>query len=342
MSLRLLTRLISPLIVALVIAPASAQQTQPRDPRPDVPRPASSREAALQSALASDPSVIANWLELARLQEQRGAVGEAEQALRSALAQSGDHSSVIRSLAQFYGRSGQFDKAVATLESAAAQNPNDPLGHQIVATYYWEKAQKDTSLSPEEKLRYLESGIGATDRAIAINPDYIEALTYKNILLRMKANLDSDAARRQALIAEADGLRNRAMELQKTRSGGGAPIGSPPPAPPPAAPGSPDDPASTGMAPVRVGGNIKTPTKLRDVPPVYPPDAHAAGISGLVILEVVIDTSGNVETAKVLRSIPMLDQAATDAVKQWQFTPTHLNGAAVPVIMTVTVNFTIG
>src|SRR5688572_21449795 len=336
MALRSLTRLIAPFIVALVIAPASAQQAQPRDPRSDVPRPASARETALQSALASDPGVIANWLELARLQEQRGAVGDAEEALKSALAQKGD-ASVLRALAQFYGRTGQFDKAVATLEDAAAQNPTDPSGHQVVATYYWEKAQKDTSLSREDKLRYVDAGIGATERAIAINGDYIEALTYKNILLRMKANLESDAVRRDSLIAEADQLRNRAMELQKARSAGRTAIGAPPPPPPPPPPGSPDAMVSGGMAPVRVGGNIKTPTKIRDVRPVYPPDAFAAGIAGMVILEVVIDTSGNVEAAKVLRSIPMLDQAATDAVKQWQFTPTHLNGAAVPVIMTVTV-----
>jgi TonB family protein len=342
MSIRSLTWLISPFIVALVIAPASAQQAQPRDPRSDVPRPASSREAALQSALASDPSVIANWVELARLQEQRGAIADAEQALRSALAHSSSASSVMRSLAQFYSRTGQFDKAVAMLESVAAQNPNDPLGHQVVATYYWEKAQKDTSLSREEKLRYIESGIGATDRAIAANADFMEALTYKNILLRLKANLEPDAVRRDSLIAEADLLRNRAIELQKTRSGNRTTSGYPPPPPPPAPPGSPDGTASGGGAPVRVGGNIKTPTKIKDVRPVYPPEAHAAGIAGMVILEVVIDTTGNVETAKVLRSIPLLDQAAIDAVRQWQFTPTHLNGAAVPVIMTVTVNFTIG
>ena len=341
MALQSLTRVISPFIVALAIAPAFAQQAQPRDPRSDVPRPVSSREVALQSALASDPRVIANWLELARLQEERGAIADAEQALRSALTHSSSASSVMRSLAQFYGRTGQFDKAVAMLETAAAQNPNDPLGHQIVATYYWEKAQKDTSLSRDEKLRYIESGIGATDRAIAVNADYVEALTYKNILLRMKANLEPDAVRRDSLMAEADLLRNRAMELQKARSAGRTTIGSPPPPPPPAPPGSADA-ASGGLAPVRVGGNIKAPTKITDVRPVYPPEAHAAGISGMVILEIVIDTSGNVETAKVLRSIPMLDQAALDAVKGWQFTPTQLNGAAVPVIMTVTVNFTIG
>jgi protein TonB len=91
--------------------------------------------------------------------------------------------------------------------------------------------------------------------------------------------------------------------------------------------------------PLRVGGNISAPAKVRDVKPVYPADAQAAKVQGVVIVEATIGTDGSVVDARVLRSIPMLDQAAIDAVKQWQFTPTLLNGAAVPVIMTVTVNF---
>ena len=75
--------------------------------------------------------------------------------------------------------------------------------------------------------------------------------------------------------------------------------------------------------------------------PVYPPEAQDAKVSGLVIIEATINAEGNVSDARVLRSIPMLDQAALDAVKQWRFTPTLLNGAPVPVIMTVTVNFTL-
>jgi TonB family protein len=90
---------------------------------------------------------------------------------------------------------------------------------------------------------------------------------------------------------------------------------------------------------LRVGGNIKTPTKIRDVRPVYPPIARAANVTGVVILEVRIGADGHVEEARVLRSIPLLDQAALDAVTQWEFTPTLMNGQAVPVIMTVTVNF---
>jgi protein TonB len=108
---------------------------------------------------------------------------------------------------------------------------------------------------------------------------------------------------------------------------GGLPT-APPPPPPPA-------------APVRVGGNIRPPTKTKDVRPVYPPIAQSARVQGVVIIEATIGADGRVKDAKVLRSIPLLDQAAVDAVKQWVFTPTLLNGVPVPVIMTVTVNFTL-
>jgi protein TonB len=103
---------------------------------------------------------------------------------------------------------------------------------------------------------------------------------------------------------------------------------APPPPPPPA-------------APVRVGGNIKAPVKTKDVRPTYPAIAQSARVQGIVIIEATIGPSGKVTDAKVLRSIPLLDNAALDAVRQWQFTPTLLNGVPVPVIMTVTVQFTL-
>ena len=108
---------------------------------------------------------------------------------------------------------------------------------------------------------------------------------------------------------------------------GGLPDAPPPPPPP--------------QAPVRVGGNIKPPTKTRDIKPIYPAIAQSARVQGVVIIEATIGPDGKVKDAKVLRSIPLLDQAALDAVKQWEFTPTLLNGVPVPVIMTVTVNFTL-
>jgi len=92
---------------------------------------------------------------------------------------------------------------------------------------------------------------------------------------------------------------------------------------------------------VRVGGDIREPLKTHSVPPVYPADARASNVSGMVVLEATSDPGGNVTDVMVLRSVPMLDQAAIDAVRQWKYTPTLLNGAPVSVLMTVTVNFTL-
>jgi protein TonB len=64
-------------------------------------------------------------------------------------------------------------------------------------------------------------------------------------------------------------------------------------------------------------------------------------VQGVVILETLIGANGRVEDARILRSIPLLDQAALDAVRQWEFTPTLLNGNPVPVIMTTTIQFSL-
>ncbi|HYN07115.1 MAG TPA: energy transducer TonB [Vicinamibacterales bacterium] len=92
---------------------------------------------------------------------------------------------------------------------------------------------------------------------------------------------------------------------------------------------------------VRVGGDIKEPKKIKHVAPIYPDIAQASKVQGVVILELVVDQTGAVADARVLRSVALLDQAALDAVMQWQFTPTLLNGNPVSVLMTVTVNFSL-
>lgn len=91
--------------------------------------------------------------------------------------------------------------------------------------------------------------------------------------------------------------------------------------------------------PLRVGAQVPEPRKLKNVPPDYPEVAKQARVQGVVILEAVISPDGDVAEVKVLRGIPLLDAAAIEAVRQWRYTPTYLNGVAVPVIMTVTVNF---
>jgi protein TonB len=109
-----------------------------------------------------------------------------------------------------------------------------------------------------------------------------------------------------------------------------------PPAPPP-----PPPPPGWATNAVRVGGNVKAPVKTKHVAPVYPPIAQSAAVQGVVIIEMIIGGDGKVQDARVLRSIPLLDQAALESVKQWEFTPTRLNGSPVPVIMTATVQFSL-
>lgn len=92
-------------------------------------------------------------------------------------------------------------------------------------------------------------------------------------------------------------------------------------------------------APVRVGGSITAPRKVHDVPPSYPAVAQAARLEGLVIIQATIGVDGNVVDAQVLRPDPLFTQAALDAVRQWRYSPTSLNGEPVAVVMTVTVSF---
>ena len=92
-------------------------------------------------------------------------------------------------------------------------------------------------------------------------------------------------------------------------------------------------------APVRVGGSVKQPMRIAYVPPEYPVAASSTNVQGIVILEVTLNVKGQVQDVRVLRSVPLLDQAAVDAVRQWQYAPTVIDGVPVPVIMTETVRF---
>jgi protein TonB len=110
---------------------------------------------------------------------------------------------------------------------------------------------------------------------------------------------------------------------------GGDPIPPPPPSPP------------RPKEPVRVGGVIEPPKRLHHVNPVYPPVALAARKEGMVILEALIGEDGAIRDVRVLRPEPLFEQAAIAAVRQWRFSPTLLNGEPVPLVMTVTVSFTL-
>ncbi|HVG85738.1 MAG TPA: TonB family protein [Vicinamibacterales bacterium] len=97
--------------------------------------------------------------------------------------------------------------------------------------------------------------------------------------------------------------------------------------------------AATTAAAVRAGKDVRQPVKIKDVAPVYPATAKSARVGGTVVIEATIDTDGKVTDAHVVKSVPLLDQAALDAVRQWEYRPSTVGGKPVPVLVTVNVNF---
>ena len=106
-------------------------------------------------------------------------------------------------------------------------------------------------------------------------------------------------------------------------------------------PPSPPSPPPAPRAPVRTGGQIQAPTLIKRVAPVYPPIAVNARVQGVVILEATVGLDGRVEDVEVIRSIPLFDKAAIDAVRQWVYAPLLLNGQAERFIVSVTVSFSV-
>jgi TonB family protein len=98
---------------------------------------------------------------------------------------------------------------------------------------------------------------------------------------------------------------------------------------------------STKDAPVGVGGRIIEPRKVRDAQPVYPPDAQVAKVGGTVVVAAIVDHAGNVADLRVTRSIALLDRSALNAVSQWGYSPSSVDGQPVEVLMTVNVGYSL-
>ncbi len=90
----------------------------------------------------------------------------------------------------------------------------------------------------------------------------------------------------------------------------------------------------------RVGGDVQPPHKRQGGPP-YPEEARNAGVSGTVVVEIFVDETGTVRGARIIQSVPLLDAAALETVRNWQYEPTLVGGRPVPIKMGVTVTFTL-
>jgi tetratricopeptide (TPR) repeat protein len=189
---------------------------------PDKLNDPAQQEPILRKMIEMDPSDPANYFVLANVYEQNGDYEQAEQLLLKAREVRPGDSSVYTTLAGFYNRQGEFDKTMEALHTRAQKEPTNPEAFYMIATFYWEKAYRDFTTPEAQKVKFVAEGLEAVDKAIEIKPDYFEALTYKNLLLRVQATLEKSPARQQELLRQANQFRDRAQEVQKKQQKTGA------------------------------------------------------------------------------------------------------------------------
>jgi TonB family protein len=206
----------------------------------------------------------------------------------------------------------------------------------------------------------LEEGFRVLQIAVQLDPDYSDAMAYMNLLFRIEAGSADTPAQSTEFVAKADAWVTQALDAkrrqaQKPRTVDGplnvdgpaiVPIIAPPPPPPPPPPPAGTRAANPGEMPpairvLNLNGDAHPPL-VRQVDPVYPQAARQAGTSGVVRLSVVIAKDGTVRDMRVVSgSGNGFGIAAMEAVKQWVYQPTLLNGQPVEVATTVEVNFSL-
>jgi tetratricopeptide (TPR) repeat protein len=177
-------------------------------------------EPVVQQMIKLEPGVVENYFALAKIYEDAGAYEEAEEMLLAAKNARPNDAAVYMQLAGYYNRQNQFDKTIDALQQRATAEPNNPEAYFTIATYYWDNAQRNFRLKENEKRDQVEKGLDAVEKALKIRADYMEAIVYKGLLLRVQANLENDPAKQQALIKEAVSLQNQADEIRKKRTAG--------------------------------------------------------------------------------------------------------------------------
>ena len=186
---------------------------------PDRLNDPTNRAMLLQEMIQLDPANPDNYFVLAQLFEESGLFEDAEAIMLEVRNMRQEDPTVYLQLAGFYNRSGEFEKTIDALQQRARIEPDNPEAFYTISTFYWEKAFRDFRITQDEKANYVLAGIEAADQAITLNDRYVDALVYKNILLRMQANMTEDIDEQGALIAQADELRDLAQQIQEEAQG---------------------------------------------------------------------------------------------------------------------------
>jgi tetratricopeptide (TPR) repeat protein len=202
-----------------------------------------------EQLVAENPNDAKNLYAMANLYEKFEKVDDAERMYKQIADSNPSDPKACGALAGFYNKplwkdeSGaarsKFDEAVTMLDRCAQLAPDDPSGYQKVATFYWDKAYRDPLLTDEQKLAFAQKGLDAVDKALALKPDYFEAVIFKGLLMREKAKATSNPRLRQQYLDEAVALAKQGQDLRKeAEAASAAAAAAAAAAPPSPAPGS--------------------------------------------------------------------------------------------------------
>lgn len=195
--------------------------------------------AYAQQLVADSPNDPKNLYAMANLYEKFGHIQEAEDTYKKIASANPNDTKACGALAAFYNkpnwddtgavwaeapdaapdkqkpRRSKFEQAISVLEQCAALAPSDPSGWQKVATFYWDKAYRDPLLDDEQKNVYADKGIEAVDKALAVKPDYFEAIIFKGLLYRVKAGATPNPKLKAQYMEQAQQLQKQGMEIRK-------------------------------------------------------------------------------------------------------------------------------
>lgn len=186
---------------------------------PDKANDPAKQEPVVRLLIESDPSNPDNYFRLAQIYEDSGLYAEAEEVYLQVRDLRGDDPIVYLRIAGFYDRNDEFEKTIEALRQRSVVEPDNPEAFYTIGQFYWQKAFRDFRITDDEKEEYVVLGLVEEDKALELNPDYVDALVYKGILLRIQANLTQDIDLQEQLIEEAEGLQDRAQSLLARQTG---------------------------------------------------------------------------------------------------------------------------
>jgi tetratricopeptide (TPR) repeat protein len=195
----------------------------------------SKAEPVARELIDLEPREAYNYHLLGRLYEDQGMYEQAEAQFKKAIDLNPSDPSGYQMLAGFYNRQGDFEKTMEAFRERANKEPNNPEAWHTIGTYYQDKVFRDKGLAKAKGREYTLLGIEAEDRALALNPEFYEALIFKNILLRQQALFETNPAVQKQLTEQAIQLFDKAEEIKKKQTAAAA---ANPPAPGPAKPGT--------------------------------------------------------------------------------------------------------